>query len=174
MRRWRPVAFSDWRDRHSCRKAAFVSHFTGRDVPPRAKEPPPTSAAHPSGLAENGSFQLPISAMNASHPDVVIIGSGMGGATAAYAMASTGASILILEKGRQLPERPENRDARAIFQRGFFRPDENWYDAKGAPFNPGNYYVHGGNSKFYGAVLARYRAEDFDGVAHADGDAPPW
>jgi choline dehydrogenase-like flavoprotein len=112
--------------------------------------------------------------MAASQPDVIIIGSGMGGATAAYALAPTGASILILEKGRQLPERPENRDARAIFQRGFFRPDELWYDAKGASFNPGNYYVHGGNSKFYGAVLARYRAEDFDGIAHADGDAPPW
>jgi choline dehydrogenase-like flavoprotein len=107
-------------------------------------------------------------------PDIVIIGSGMGGATMAYALAPTGASILILEKGEQLPVRPENRDARAIFQRGHFRPKEVWYDAEGAAFNPGNYYVHGGNSKFYGAVLIRYRAEDFDGIAHADGDAPPW
>lgn len=47
-------------------------------------------------------------------PDIVIIGSGMGGATAAYALAPTGAKILILEKGHQLPQRPENRDARAI------------------------------------------------------------
>ncbi len=107
-------------------------------------------------------------------PDIVIIGSGMGGATAAYALASSGASILILEKGHQLPERPENRDARAIFGRGHFRPDELWYDPQGMGFNPGNYYNHGGNSKFYGAVLIRYRAQDFDGVAHADGDAPVW
>jgi choline dehydrogenase-like flavoprotein len=112
--------------------------------------------------------------VTASQPDVIIIGSGMGGATAAYSLAPTGASILILEKGRQLPERPENRDARAIFQRGIFRPSESWHDATGTPFNPGNYYVHGGNSKFYGAVLARYRAEDFGGIAHADGDAPAW
>ncbi len=96
-------------------------------------------------------------------PDIVIIGSGMGGATAAFALAPTGARILILEKGHQLPATPENRDARAIFQRGHFRPKEFWYDSAGAPFNPGNYYNHGGNSKFYGAVLARYRAEDFDG-----------
>jgi len=109
-----------------------------------------------------------------SSPDIIIIGSGMGGATLAYALAPTGASILILDKGEQLAHRPENRDARAIFQKGFFRPKENWYDSKGMPFNPGNYYVHGGNSKFYGAVLARYRAEDFDGIAHADGDAPAW
>ena len=106
--------------------------------------------------------------------DVVIIGSGMGGATVAHALASTGAEILILEKGEQLPERPENRDARAIFGRGHFRPDELWYDRAGAGFNPGNYYNHGGNSKFYGAVLIRYRAQDFGGIAHADGDAPAW
>ena len=73
-----------------------------------------------------------------------------------------------------MPARPENRDTRAIFQRGHFRPKEHWFDAEGQAFNPGNYYVHGGNSKFYGAVLIRYRAEDFDGIAHADGDAPAW
>ena len=33
--------------------------------------------------------------------------------------------------------------------------------ARAEPFNPGNYYYVGGNSKFYGAVLMRYRAEDF-------------
>jgi choline dehydrogenase-like flavoprotein len=107
-------------------------------------------------------------------PDIVIIGSGMGGATTAYGLAPSGASILILEKGEQLPAGPENRDPRAIFQRGHFRPKEFWYDAEGRPFNPGNYYVHGGNTKFYGAVLIRYRAEDFDGIAHADGDVPAW
>ena len=107
-------------------------------------------------------------------PDVIIIGSGMGGATMAQALAPTGARILILDKGHQLPNRPENRDARAIFQRGVFRPKEQWFTPAGEGFNPGNYYNHGGNSKFYGAVLLRYRAEDFDGIAHADGDAPAW
>jgi choline dehydrogenase-like flavoprotein len=107
-------------------------------------------------------------------PDVVIIGTGMGGATVAHALAGTGARILLLDKGHQLPDRPENRDARAIFADGFFRQSEEWYDHTGEAFRPGNYYVHGGNSKFYGAVLARYRAHDFDGVAHAEGDAPAW
>ncbi|WP_413992545.1 FAD-dependent oxidoreductase [Labrys okinawensis] len=109
-----------------------------------------------------------------SSPDIVIIGAGMGGATVAKALAPSGADILILDKGAQLPDRPENRDARAIFQQGFFRPKEFWYDSKGNPFNPGNYYCNGGNSKFYGAVLLRYRAEDFDGVSHTDGHAPAW
>ena len=52
---------------------------------------------------------------------------------------------------------PAARDARAIFQRGVFRPVETWLDSHGRRFNPGNYYYVGGNSKFYGAVLIRYR-----------------
>jgi choline dehydrogenase-like flavoprotein len=106
--------------------------------------------------------------------DIVIIGSGMGGATAALSLAPSGASILIIEKGHQLPEAPENRDARAIFQRGHFRTNELWYDTQSRGFSPGNNYNHGGNTKFYGAVLFRYRERDFDGVAHTDGDTPPW
>ncbi|MFY8152782.1 MAG: NAD(P)-binding protein, partial [Hyphomicrobiales bacterium] len=77
-------------------------------------------------------------------PDIIVIGTGMGGATLTHALADSGARILVLDKGAQLPDRPENRDTRAIFQRGFFRPNETWYDHQGAPFNPGTYYVHGG------------------------------
>jgi choline dehydrogenase-like flavoprotein len=107
-------------------------------------------------------------------PDIVIIGSGIGGATIAAGLAPSGARIMILEAGQRLPDRPENRDQRAIFQRGFFRPDESWYDAAGAPFNPGNYYNVGGNSKFYGAVLVRYRREDFSAMEHLGGLSPAW
>jgi choline dehydrogenase-like flavoprotein len=106
--------------------------------------------------------------------DIVIIGSGIGGATMAAGLAATGADILILEAGDHLPDRPENRDPRAIFQRGFFRPKENWYDETGNAFNPGNYYNVGGNSKFYGAVLTRYRSEDFEEMQHLEGVSPAW
>ncbi len=92
-----------------------------------------------------------------STPDIVIIGSGVGGSTVAAGLAATGAEILILEAGDFIADRPENRDQRAIFQRGHFRPKETWYEADGTGFNPGNYYNVGGNSKFYGAVLSRYR-----------------
>ncbi|MBB5753280.1 GMC oxidoreductase [Prosthecomicrobium pneumaticum] len=110
-----------------------------------------------------------------SSPDIVIIGSGMGGASLAAGLAGSGARITILEKGRQLPDTPECRDPRAIFQRGHFRPKEVWYDAAdGSAFNPGNYYYVGGNSKFYGAVLIRYRAEDFEVLEHRDGVSPAW
>ena len=109
-----------------------------------------------------------------SAPDIVIIGSGIGGATVAAGLAPSGARITILEAGQRLPDRPENRDQRAIFQRGFFRPEESWYDAAGAAFNPGNYYNVGGNSKFYGAVLARFRREDFAALEHLGGLSPAW
>ncbi len=38
-----------------------------------------------------------------NHYDVIIIGSGAGGGTLAYALASTGKRILILERGGYLP-----------------------------------------------------------------------
>jgi choline dehydrogenase-like flavoprotein len=106
--------------------------------------------------------------------DIVIIGSGIGGATIASGLAATRANILILEAGERIADRPENRDQRAIFQRGHFRPKETWYEASGQPFNPGNYYNVGGNSKFYGAVLARYRREDFGVIQHEEGVSPAW
>jgi choline dehydrogenase-like flavoprotein len=106
--------------------------------------------------------------------DVVVIGSGMGGATFTCGLAPSGARILILERGEHLTDTPESRDARAIFQRGFYRPKETWFDAAGDGFNPGNYYYVGGNTKFYGAVLIRYRKEDFSPIQHADGETPGW
>ena len=105
-------------------------------------------------------------------PDVIIIGSGMGGATLAAALAPTGRRILILERGERLRDSPHARDPVAIFARGHYRPDEVWLGGDGKPFNPGNYYVAGGNSKFYGAVLIRYRAEDFAPLRHMGGTTP--
>ncbi len=107
-------------------------------------------------------------------PDVIIIGSGMGGATLAAALAPSGRRVLILERGERLVHGPEARDDAAIFGRGHFRPDEQWLDGAGRPFNPGNYYHVGGNSKFYGAVLMRYRAEDFAPLRHIEGTTPGW
>jgi choline dehydrogenase-like flavoprotein len=106
--------------------------------------------------------------------DILIIGSGIGGATVAAGLAGHGAKITILERGEQIPASEHARDARAIFQRGHYRPNEMWRDAEGREFNPGNYYNVGGNSKFYGAVMLRYRKQDFEALAHADGVSPAW
>lgn len=107
-------------------------------------------------------------------PDVIIIGSGMGGATLAAALAPTGRRVLILERGERLADSPEARDPAAIFQRGHFKPNEMWRDVSGAPLHPGNYAYVGGNTKFYGAVLLRYRAEDFRPLRHIEGTTPGW
>ncbi|MFN5999432.1 MAG: NAD(P)-binding protein, partial [Paracoccaceae bacterium] len=106
--------------------------------------------------------------------DVIIIGSGMGGATLAAALAPTGRRILILERGDHLRDSPEARDPAAIFQRGHFKPNETWRDISGAALHPGNYAYVGGNTKFYGAVLLRYRAEDFRPLRHFEGTTPGW
>ena len=107
-------------------------------------------------------------------PDVIIIGSGIGGSTLAAALAPTGKRILILERGDHLTPSAQDRSDKAIFADGHFRPEEEWLDGAGKPFSPGNYYYVGGNSKFYGAVLLRYRREDFAPLAHMGGTTPGW
>lgn len=109
-----------------------------------------------------------------TQPDIIIIGSGMGGATLAAALAPTGRRILILERGPRLETSPEARDEAAIFTRGHYRTAEPWLDGQGKSFIPGNYYVAGGNSKFYGAVLFRYRAQDFAPLRHRGGTTTGW
>jgi choline dehydrogenase-like flavoprotein len=109
-----------------------------------------------------------------ANPDIVIIGSGIGGATIASGLAGSGASVLMLERGEPLPATPHARDTRAIFVGGHYRPKEMWREAGGASFNPGNYYYVGGNSKFFGAVLIRYRKEDFSAMEHFGGVSPAW
>lgn len=106
--------------------------------------------------------------------DILIVGSGMGGATLAAGLASTGRRIVILERGDHLRPSAHDRDAAAIFARGHYRPNEQWIDGAGRVFSPGNYYNVGGNSKFYGAVLLRYRVEDFAPLQHMGGTSPGW
>ena len=106
--------------------------------------------------------------------DVIIIGSGIGGATVAASLASSGRRIMILERGERLKPSPMARDERAIFHEGYFLPNESWLDGRGRSFTPGNYYCVGGNSKFYGGVLMRYRECDFCPIEHLGGASTGW
>jgi choline dehydrogenase-like flavoprotein len=112
--------------------------------------------------------------MTLDHADIAVIGSGMGGATLAAALAPTGKRIVVLERGERLADCPEARDEQAIFVDGYFRPDETWRTPAGEAFNPGNYYCVGGNSKLYGAVLLRYRKQDFEPIRHLGGETAGW
>jgi choline dehydrogenase-like flavoprotein len=107
--------------------------------------------------------------------DVVIIGSGMGGGTLAWAMKDAGLDVLIVERGQFLPREPENSQPDHVFIKKRYVTSKPWYDAKsGQPFQPGVYYWVGGNTKMYGACLPRFRRSDFEEVAHHDGVSPAW
>ena len=49
------------------------------------------------------------------HYDVLVIGSGPGGATTAARVAETGKRVLILERGDFLPRERDNWNSRAVF-----------------------------------------------------------
>jgi len=106
--------------------------------------------------------------------DIIIIGSGAGGATLAYSLSRTGKQILLIERGDFLHREKENWDPYAVFVKNRYHTKERWYDKEGTSFTPGmNYYV-GGNTKVYGAALLRLRKEDFGEINHYGGLSPAW
>jgi choline dehydrogenase-like flavoprotein len=106
--------------------------------------------------------------------DVVILGTGAGGATMAHALAGSGASILLVERGDFVPRGDDNWNPAVVWKDMRYRTDERWLDGDGAEFRPYMHYCVGGNSKFWGSVLYRLRREDFEAVEHVDGVSPPW
>lgn len=106
--------------------------------------------------------------------DFVIIGTGAGGGTLAYALKDSGASVLLVERGDYLPREPENWSPQATYVNNRYKTTEKWYDAEGNPFRPGVHYFVGGNTKLYGAALPRFRKEDFEALEHEGGTSPAW
>jgi choline dehydrogenase-like flavoprotein len=109
-----------------------------------------------------------------NHFDVIIIGTGSGGSTIAYKLASTGKRILILERGGFIPKEKQNWDPHEVVTLGRYRPKEAWYDGNDKPFKPFIHYNVGGNSKMYGAALFRFRESDFQEIEHYGGVSPAW
>src|SRR5438132_1070284 len=110
----------------------------------------------------------------ATRYDVAIIGTGAGGGTLAYALASTGKNILLLERGDYVPREKDNWDTRAVNLEGKYNTKEVWRDRDGEELHPHTNYYVGGNTKFYGAALFRLRREDFGEVKHWGGVSPAW
>ena len=109
-----------------------------------------------------------------AHYDVIVIGSGPGGASLAHRLAPTGRRILLLERGDYLPRTRANWDAQTVFVDGVYQTPETWYGRDGRSFHPGLHYYVGGNSKVYGAALLRLRERDFEEIHHQDGLSPAW
>ena len=106
--------------------------------------------------------------------DLVIIGTGAGGGTLAYALRQSRLRILLVERGDFLPQEPQNWQPVEVFDRRRYKPDELWYGADGKPFHPGVHYFVGGNTKVYGAALPRLRVQDFGAIEHEGGTSPAW
>jgi choline dehydrogenase-like flavoprotein len=106
--------------------------------------------------------------------DIAIVGSGVGGATLAWALRDSGARILVIERGDFLPREWQNWSAREIHQLGRYRNSDPWIGPDGESFIPGNYHYVGGSSKLYGATMPRLRESDFGEVRTHDGISPAW
>ncbi|MGE3191460.1 MAG: GMC oxidoreductase [Vicinamibacterales bacterium] len=106
--------------------------------------------------------------------DVIIIGTGAGGGTLARKLAPSGKRILLLERGAYVPREKDNWSPRAVNVDGRYATRDVWRDGKGRPLHPHTNYNVGGNTKFYGAALFRFRAEDFGEVRHHGGISPAW
>jgi choline dehydrogenase-like flavoprotein len=108
------------------------------------------------------------------HYDVIIIGSGAGGGTLTYHLASSGKRILLLERGDYVPREADNWNSRAVNAEGKYNTKEFWHDKDGKELHPHTNYYVGGNTKFYGAALFRLRKEDFGEIRHHGGLSPAW
>ncbi len=110
----------------------------------------------------------------ARHYDVIIIGTGAGGGTLAYALASSGKRILMIERGDYVRREKENWSSNAVNLEARYNTKETWQDRHGKPLQPHTNYNVGGNTKFYGAALFRLRKEDFGEIRHHGGVSPAW
>jgi len=106
--------------------------------------------------------------------DVIIIGTGAGGGTLAHALAPTGKRILLLERGDFVRREKANWDPRQVNVEGRYQTKEVWHDRDGNALHPHTNYAVGGNTKFYGAALFRFRREDFGELRHHGGVSPAW
>src|SRR4051812_19487575 len=87
--------------------------------------------------------------------DLIVVGTGPGGATLAHRLAPTGKKILLLERGAYLPRETGNWSSNIVFVEGRYQAKETWWGGDGRQFHPGLHYFVGGNSKVYGAALLR-------------------
>jgi choline dehydrogenase-like flavoprotein len=106
--------------------------------------------------------------------DVIVIGTGAGGGTAANTLAQAGQRVLMLERGNFLTRELPNWDPGPVFVDGRYISPDTWYDSHEKSFQPQVHYFVGGATKLYGAALYRLRPVDFGDLYHADGLSPAW
>ncbi len=108
------------------------------------------------------------------HYDIIIVGTGAGGATLAHRLAPSGKRILILERGTFLPREKDNWNPVEVTKKDRYFNAETWQDKEAQELKPAAGYWVGGNTKFYGGTLFRAREQEFDTVIHKGGISPEW
>ena len=109
-----------------------------------------------------------------NHYNVIVIGSGAGGGTLAGQLARSGKTVLLLERGGQMPLVDQNVADVDLFRKDRYHPGEQWFGTDGDPFSPQTVYALGGNTKIWGGVLERMREREFSGLPLQDGLSPSW
>jgi choline dehydrogenase-like flavoprotein len=99
--------------------------------------------------------------MSAQDYDAIVIGSGAGGAAAAYRLAMGGLNVALLEKGNHLPTDGSTLDIQRVVHEGAFLSRESWTDGRGRAFAPEEHFNVGGKTKWYGAALLRLGQHEF-------------
>jgi choline dehydrogenase-like flavoprotein len=98
---------------------------------------------------------------NLTSYDAIIVGSGAGGAAAAYRLASAGLRVAIVEKGQALPRDASTLDFAKVVHQSSFKSREIWRDGLGRSFAPEEHFNLGGKTKWYGAALLRFGRHEF-------------
>jgi choline dehydrogenase-like flavoprotein len=94
--------------------------------------------------------------------DAVVVGSGLGGGTAAYELTRLGARTLLVEKGEFLDRAPDSSGRVGLYIEDIRKPHSTQLA-----------YI-GGATKFYGAAMYRLRESDFGSVEHEAGVSRAW
>ena len=90
------------------------------------------------------------------HYDVIVIGTGAGGATLAAELAEGGRSVLVLERGQSIPPGDLQSTGTELFRKERFHPKESWFGTDGDPFPPQMLYGLGGNTKIWWHVAVLF------------------
>ena len=99
--------------------------------------------------------------MSPQQCDAIVVGSGAGGAAAAYKLALGGLRVVVLEKGDHLPTDGSTLDIRRVVHQGEFLSREPWLDGHGRRIVPEEHFNVGGKTKWYGAALLRFAESEF-------------
>ncbi|MCG8418244.1 MAG: GMC family oxidoreductase [Proteobacteria bacterium] len=105
--------------------------------------------------------------------DIIVIGSGFGGAMTAHALIEAGRDVVLVERGDWVERGPENWQPRGSLELTRYYSSESPYHiaAGGYGKTMGSCFCVGGPSVFYGCVAFRFREKDFDIDPDVKGDS---